>query len=163
MVVLFITTFESPLFLQERIGKNRIPFTIIKLRTMKNGQITFVGGILRKTGIDEIPQLFNILRGDMSLIGPRPWLVEYLPLYNDFQRRRHEVKPGITGWAQVNGRNLLGWEDRFKHDIYYVDNICLNLDLKIFFLTIWNILTAKGISGDGHVTMKKFQGNLKNE
>ena len=95
----------------------------------------------------------------MSLIGPRPWLMEYLPLYNEYQRRRHEVKPGITGWAQVNGRNMAGWDKRFEYDIYYVDNLSFSLDLKIFFMTIWNILTAKGISGEGTATMKKFEGN----
>ena len=109
--------------------------------------------------MDELPQLLNVIKGDLSLIGPRPWLIEYLPLYNDFQRRRHEVKPGITGWAQVHGRNALTWEKRFKYDIYYVDNICFGLDLKIFFLTIWKILKGEGISGEGSATMEKFTGN----
>lgn len=169
-VLLLIGNNGKVFFTQSRPGKDEKLFKVIKFKTMSDktdsdgnllpdeDRLTPVGSFVRKTSLDEIPQLFNILKGDMSLIGPRPWLVEYLPLYNDFQRRRHEVRPGITGWAQVNGRNLMGWEDRFKHDIYYVDNVSLGLDLKIVWMTVWNILTAKGISGDGHVTMKKFEG-----
>jgi len=167
-ILLAIANSGKPFFIQPRPGKNEKIFYVIKFKTMndkkdKQGRLlsdekrlTTIGKIVRKTSLDEIPQLINILKGDMSFIGPRPWLVEYLPLYNDFQRRRHEVKPGISGWAQVNGRNLLGWEDRFKHDIYYVENISPWLDLKILFMTIWNIITAKGISGDGHATMQSF-------
>jgi lipopolysaccharide/colanic/teichoic acid biosynthesis glycosyltransferase len=122
-------------------------------------RLTRIGSLIRKTSIDELPQLWNVLKGDISLIGPRPWLMEYLPLYNEFQRRRHEVKPGITGWAQVNGRNALTWEKRFEYDIYYVDHLSFSLDLKIFLLTIWKILKGEGITGEGSVTMEKFKGN----
>ena len=170
IILLAVANKGKVFFIQPRPGKNEQIFNAIKFKTMNDEKddqgillpddqrLTWVGKIVRKTSIDEIPQLINILKGDMSLIGPRPWLVEYLPLYNNYQRRRHKVKPGITGWAQVNGRNMLGWDDRFKHDIYYVEHISFGLDLKIFFLTIWNIVTAKGISGDGHVTMEKFGG-----
>jgi undecaprenyl phosphate N,N'-diacetylbacillosamine 1-phosphate transferase len=119
-------------------------------------RLTRVGQIIRKLSLDELPQLFNVLKGEMSLIGPRPWLIEYLPLYNDFQRRRHEVKPGITGWAQVNGRNAVSWEKRFEYDVYYVDHVSFLLDSKIFFLTIWKILKGEGISGRDSVTMTRF-------
>ena len=122
-------------------------------------RLTGIGKMIRKLSVDELPQLINVIKGDMSLIGPRPWLVEYLTLYNDFQMRRHEVKPGITGWAQVNGRNALSWDNRFEYDVYYVDHISFSLDVRIFFMTIWNILTGKGISGEGSVTMTKFSGN----
>jgi lipopolysaccharide/colanic/teichoic acid biosynthesis glycosyltransferase/very-short-patch-repair endonuclease len=167
-LLLLISNKGNVFFRQPRPGKNEKLFNVIKFKTMndtkgENGELlpdkdrlTPVGNFVRKTSLDEIPQLYNILKGDMSLIGPRPWLVEYLPLYNDYQRRRHEVRPGITGWAQVNGRNLLGWEDRFKHDVYYVDHLSFWLDIKIIFMTVWNIFAAKGISGDGHVTMEKF-------
>jgi lipopolysaccharide/colanic/teichoic acid biosynthesis glycosyltransferase len=121
-------------------------------------RLTKTGKLIRKLSIDELPQLINVIKGDMSLIGPRPWLVEYIPLYNDFQMRRHEVKPGITGWAQVNGRNALSWDKRFEYDVFYVDHLSFGLDAKIFFLTIWNIITGKGISGEGSVTMEKFTG-----
>lgn len=122
-------------------------------------RLTTIGKWVRKLSLDELLQLFNVLKGDMSLIGPRPWLVEYLPLYNDFQRRRHEVRPGITGWAQVNGRNKASWKKRFENDIYYVDKISFFLDLKIITLTVWNVLRAKDITGIGSASMEKFKGN----
>jgi lipopolysaccharide/colanic/teichoic acid biosynthesis glycosyltransferase len=156
---------------QARPGKDEKIFQLLKFKTMndkKDGEgqllpdadrLTKIGKFIRKTSIDELPQLYNVIRGDMSLIGPRPLLVEYLPLYDEFQQRRHKVKPGITGWAQVNGRNALSWKKRFEYDVYYVDHISLLLDLRIFFLTILNIITGKGISGGGSVTMSKFIGN----
>lgn len=122
-------------------------------------RLTKIGKWVRKFSLDELPQLINVLRGDMSLVGPRPWLVEYLPLYNSFQKRRHEVRPGITGWAQVNGRNLINWEKRFEYDIFYVDHVSFWLDFKIVCMTIGNILTSKGISANGTATMQKFTGN----
>ncbi len=168
---LFLFNNGQVLFTQNRPGINEKIFKLYKFKTMNNKKnekgellpdylrLTRIGKFLRKFSFDELPQLINVLKGDMSLIGPRPWLVEYLSLYNDFQRRRHEVRPGITGWAQVNGRNLLSWKDRFDYDIYYVDNVCFRLDLKIVLKTIWNILTSKGISADGAATMHKFEGN----
>jgi lipopolysaccharide/colanic/teichoic acid biosynthesis glycosyltransferase len=122
-------------------------------------RLTPVGKLVRKTSVDELPQLINVLKGDISLIGPRPLLMEYLPLYSPLQARRHEVRPGITGWAQVNGRNRTTWEKRFAEDIFYVNNVSFLLDLKIFFLTIIKILKVEGISGEGTVTMEKFKGN----
>jgi len=169
-LLLLIANKGKVFFVQPRPGRNEKIFNAIKFKTMNDAKdshgnllpddkrLTWIGSIVRKTSIDEIPQLINVIKGDMSLIGPRPWLVEYLPLYNDYQRRRHKVKPGITGWAQVNGRNMLGWEDRFKHDIYYVDHCSLALDIKIIWLTIGNILKAKGVSNDAHATMPKFTG-----
>ena len=174
-VAIFLLLFANRgriFFIQPRPGKVGETFNLIKFKTMndrrdENGQLlpdadrlTKTGKLIRKLSIDELPQLINVIKGDMSLIGPRPWLVEYLSLYNEFQMRRHEVKPGITGWAQVNGRNALSWEKRFEYDVYYVDHISFGLDVKIFFLTIWNILTGKGISGEGSVTMKKFTGEV---
>lgn len=124
-------------------------------------RLTGAGKLVRKLSFDELPQLFNVLMGDMSLIGPRPWLMEYLPLYSADQRRRHAVKPGITGWAQIHGRNAVSWEKRFEYDLYYVDHISFLLDLKIFFITIWKILKGKGISAEGFATMERFQGTKK--
>ncbi|MDK2839893.1 MAG: hypothetical protein PWQ83_1459 [Thermosipho sp. (in: thermotogales)] len=159
------------LFKQKRVGKNSKIFTIYKFRTMiveteGNGRkltdlerLTKVGAFLRKTSIDELPQLFNIIKGEMSFIGPRPLLVEYLPLYNDFQARRHEVTPGISGWAQVNGRNAVSWEKKFEYDVYYVDNLSFLLDLKIFILTIIKILKKEGIFNSKNDTMPLFTGN----
>jgi undecaprenyl phosphate N,N'-diacetylbacillosamine 1-phosphate transferase len=158
-------------FFQNRPGKNEKQFNVMKLKTMTDDRdergallpdkerLTTVGRIVRKTSLDEIPQLINVLKGDMSLIGPRPLLTAYLPLYNERQRRRHAVKPGITGWAQVNGRNLLGWKDRFELDVWYVENVSLWLDIKIIFLTCWNVIRAKGISGENSETMEMFKGN----
>ncbi len=122
-------------------------------------RITWFGNIVRKTSIDELPQLINVLKGDMSLIGPRPLLVQYLPLYNAKQRRRHEVKPGITGWAQVNGRNAITWKQKFDYDVWYVDNLNFLLDIKIIWLTISKVFKFEGISADGHATIQKFTGN----
>ncbi len=158
-------------FVQQRPGWRGKPFRIIKFKTMNDrrdgdGQLlpdairlTPIGRLVRKTSVDELPQLINVLRGDISLIGPRPLLMEYLPLYNAAQRRRHEVRPGITGWAQVNGRNTISWEKKFDYDIHYVDNLHFGLDAKIFFLTILKILKGEGISADNSATMEKFKGS----
>jgi len=170
-ILLFFANSGKAFFIQERPGLKMIPFKLYKFKTMNDemsedgnllpdgDRLTTTGRIIRKLSLDELPQLINVLKGDMSLIGPRPWLMEYLPIMNDYQKRRHDVRPGISGWAQVNGRNLTDWDRRFELDNFYVDNISFALDLKIFFMTMWNILTAKGISGDGTETMKKFKGN----
>ncbi|BEH15193.1 hypothetical protein MAALD49_25610 [Marinobacter shengliensis] len=143
---------------------------MVKFRTMtdkrdKHGRLlpdnirlTRFGRILRSTSLDELPELWNVLKGDMSLVGPRPLLMEYLPLYSKEQYRRHEVRPGVTGWAQINGRNAISWEDKFKLDVWYVDNQSFGLDLKILFLTVKKVLIRDGISGQGEVTMSKFTG-----
>jgi len=123
-------------------------------------RITWLGNIVRKTSIDELPQLINVMKGDMSLIGPRPLLVQYLPLYNDMQRRRHEVKPGITGWAQINGRNAINWQQKFDYDLWYVDNLSFSLDLKIIWLTIIKVFKSESISQQGQSTVEYFKGNL---
>ncbi|KGJ50166.1 sugar transferase [Clostridium sp. NCR] len=162
----------SPIFFtQDRVGKDGKVFKIVKFRTMleaydKFGEplsdkerVTSFGNFLRSTSLDELPELINVLKGDMSLVGPRPLLVEYIDLYSKEQFRRHEVRPGMTGWAQVNGRNNLNWDDKFKMDVEYVDNVNLLLDIKILFLTIFKVLKRDGISKDGHVTMDKFKGN----
>ena len=173
IVILFITSKDSPFYLQPRIGKDDRIFKVIKLKTMnevkdKNGQllpdnerITSVGRFLRKTSLDELPQLFNVIKGDMSFVGPRPLLVEYLPLYNDLQKRRHEVRPGITGWAQVNGRNAISWEQKFEYDVWYVENLSFLLDMKIILLTINKVFKREGISSGTSVTMERFLGNNK--
>lgn len=160
----------TPFFFQRRPGKNDQVFLLVKFKTMNDlkdsdGQllpdeqrITRFGKFIRKSSLDEIPQLFNVLRGDMSLIGPRPLLVEYLPLYNDRQKRRHEVKPGITGWAQVNGRNAISWEQKFEYDVWYVENMSFRLDMKIIAMTIQKTLKSEGISQQGHATMPVFKG-----
>jgi undecaprenyl phosphate N,N'-diacetylbacillosamine 1-phosphate transferase len=124
-------------------------------------RLTSVGRFVRSTSMDELPQLFNVLKGDMSLIGPRPLLIKYLPLYNEFQKRRHEVKPGITGWAQINGRNSISWQKKFELDVWYVDNHSFLLDLKIIGLTIKKVFIREGISGEGTATVKAFKGNFK--
>lgn len=158
-------------FLQERPGKDGRIFKVIKFKTMTDGRdeqgnllsdakrLTKVGKFVRSTSLDELPQLFNVLKGDMSLIGPRPLLPQYLSLYNSEQVRRHEVRPGITGWAQVNGRNAISWTKRFQLDVWYVDHCSFLLDLKIFFLTIRKVLVREGISSDTSVTMEPFTGN----
>jgi len=160
-------------FFQIRPGKNKIPFKIIKFKTMNdkkdsNGELledhlrmTGVGNIVRKLSLDEIPQLLNVIKGDMSLIGPRPLLMEYLPLYSDAQARRHEVRPGITGWAQVNGRNAISWENKFDYDVWYIENLSFGLDYKIVSKTILKVLKSEGISSDTAVTMHKFEGTKK--
>mgnify|MGYP005847808413 CR=1 FL=1 len=158
------------IFKQKRPGKNGKIFTLYKFRTMKEKddnyktdfeRITKIGKFLRKYSIDELPQLINILKGNMSFIGPRPLLVNYLQYYTPFQMRRHEVKPGITGWAQVNGRNAISWEEKFKLDVWYVDNLSFWLDLKIFFKTIFNVLKRKGINNSEEETMPIFRGTVK--
>ena len=157
-------------FLQERPGKNAEIFKIIKFKTMtderdENGQllpdlqrITKAGNFVRKSSLDELPQLINVLKGDMSLIGPRPLLVKYLPLYNENQARRHEVRPGITGWAQVNGRNAISWTEKFKYDVYYVENCSFFIDLKIIWLTIKKVFVRDGINQNDSDTMEAFNG-----
>ena len=173
LVTLFLAFANNgkPFFIQTRPGKNERLFNIIKFKTMndkkdKNGELlsdaerlTAIGKFVRKTSLDEIPQLINVLKGDMSLIGPRPLLPEYLSLYNNEQKKRHNVKPGITGWAQINGRNAISWENKFKFDIWYVNNISFLTDIKIFFKTIKKILISEGISANGNVTIGKFKGN----
>ncbi len=159
------------LFCQTRPGLSGKPFKMVKFRTMldatdKHGnplpdeqRMTPFGSFLRATSLDELPELWNVLKGDMSIVGPRPLLMEYLPLYSKEQYRRHEVRPGVTGWAQVNGRNAISWEDKFRLDLWYVDNQSLWLDVKILFLTVKKVLVRDGISGDGEVTMSKFTGS----
>ena len=158
-------------FLQERPGKNGKIFRIIKFKTMTDERdaqgrllpdeqrLTKIGQFIRSTSMDELPQLLNVLKGDMALIGPRPLLVQYLPLYSKEQARRHEVRPGITGWAQVNGRNAIGWTEKFKLDVWYVDHVSLMTDLQILCLTVAKVLRRDGISEAGQVTMEAFQGN----
>ncbi|MGV3561143.1 sugar transferase [Larkinella arboricola] len=162
----------TPFFVQSRPGRHGRIFRLIKLKTMNdrrdaNGillpdaeRLTPVGRLIRKTSLDELPQLWNVLKGDMSLIGPRPLLVEYLPLYSPQQRRRHEVRPGITGWAQVNGRNALCWEKKFEYDVWYVDNLSFSLDCKIILLTFQKVLKSEGISSASAATMEKFTGTI---
>ena len=157
------------LFRQERPGLNGQPFEMVKFRTMRDAyhidgtplpdeeRLTRFGKILRSSSLDELPELFNVLKGEMSLIGPRPLLMEYLPLYTDQQRRRHEVKPGITGLAQVHGRNLISWEKKFEYDVWYVDNWSMKLDIKIMLMTVKAIVFAKGINEAGQVTVARFK------
>ena len=159
------------IFKQTRPGLDGKPFDIYKFRSMSNDvdengellpdhlRMTKTGEFIRNTSIDELPQLFNVLKGDISIVGPRPLLMEYLPLYNDEQLKRHDVKPGITGWAQVNGRNAITWEDKFKLDVWYVENQSFSLDMYIIFLTVKNVLKRKDISADNHVTIEKFKGS----
>lgn len=168
---LYFANQGNPFFFQARPGLNEKIFKIIKFKTMNdkkdpNGnllsdaeRLTPIGAFVRKTSLDEIPQLINVLKGDMAIIGPRPLLPQYLPIYNETQKRRHEVRPGITGWAQVNGRNAISWTKKFELDVWYVDNISLILDVKIFFLTIKKVFVREGISQEGQVTMEAFNGN----
>jgi len=170
-LILVVANRGKVFFLQPRPGLNEKIFKVIKFKTMndkkhKNGnllpdaqRLTAVGKFIRKTSLDEIPQLLNVIKGDMSLIGPRPLLVEYLPLYNPTQKRRHEVNPGITGWAQVNGRNAISWEQKFDYDVWYVDHISFLLDLKIFLLTIRKVFISEGINSRTAATMEKFKGS----
>ncbi|MGQ9488810.1 MAG: sugar transferase [Armatimonadota bacterium] len=163
------------LFRQQRAGLHGKPFTLIKFRTMRDARdergkllpdevrLTRFGKWLRHTSLDEPPELLNVLKGEMSLVGPRPLLLEYLPRYSAQQARRHEVKPGITGWAQVNGRNALSWEERFRLDVWYVDNWNLWLDVKILLLTLWKVLKREGISAEGSATMPVFMGTPHEE
>jgi sugar transferase EpsL len=159
------------LFRQVRPGYKARPFTCLKFRTMTeardaNGQLladaerlTPLGQFLRSTSLDELPELLNVIRGEMSLVGPRPLLMQYLERYTPEQSRRHEVKPGITGWAQINGRNAADWEEKFAYDVWYVDNYNIQLDLKIIVLTVWKTLKCEGISKPGHATTEEFRGN----
>jgi len=146
-------------FVQERAGRDGRPFRLVKLRTMREGdgpdaeRLTRAGRWLRATSLDELPELWNVLRGEMALVGPRPLPVRYLPRYSPQQARRHEVRPGITGWAQVNGRNTLTWEEKFAYDVWYVDHRSLWLDVKILWLTVWQVLARRGISAEGEATM----------
>jgi lipopolysaccharide/colanic/teichoic acid biosynthesis glycosyltransferase len=161
------------LFRQLRPGRHGQPFTLLKFRTMldavdSNGsslpdaeRLTAFGQLLRRWSLDELPELYNVLRGDMSLVGPRPLLMEYLPLYTAEQARRHEVRPGLTGWAQVNGRNAISWDQKFAFDLWYVDHASLSLDLKILWLTVRNVFTRHGISAEGEATMPKFTGSKR--
>jgi lipopolysaccharide/colanic/teichoic acid biosynthesis glycosyltransferase len=159
------------LFRQVRPGRAGEPFALLKFRTMTDrcdadgrplpdaDRLTGLGRLLRRTSLDELPELWNVVRGDMSLVGPRPLLVEYLPLYSPEQARRHEVRPGITGWAQVNGRNATTWEARFAHDVYYVDHRSFGLDLRILLRTVAQVLTGAGVSAPGEATMARFTGS----
>jgi lipopolysaccharide/colanic/teichoic acid biosynthesis glycosyltransferase len=161
------------LFRQVRPGLGGKPFEMVKFRTMRDAfdasgnplpdseRMTDFGRFLRSSSLDELPELWNVIKGDMSLVGPRPLLMEYLPLYDEVQFRRHDVRPGVTGWAQINGRNALSWEEKFKLDVWYVDNQSLWLDLKIIFLTIKKVLIRDGISAEGEVTMTRFTGSKK--
>lgn len=171
LIIFCSNRFKNPFFFQTRPGENGNIFKIIKFKTMTderdiNGKLlpdfirlTRVGKIVRSTSLDELPQLINVLKGDMSLVGPRPLLVEYLSLYSDEQARRHEVRPGVTGWAQVNGRNSINWGKKFELDVWYVDHYSFCLDLEIIFLTIKKVFIREGISSETCVTMEKFAGN----
>ena len=164
-IVVFIDLGNPILFKQKRPGLNEKVFTMYKFRTMSDEleksdaqRLTIIGRTLRSLSLDELPELWNVLIGDMSFVGPRPLLVEYLDLYDDFQKKRHMVKPGITGWAQINGRNQLSWEDKFLLDIWYVENQSFLLDLKILLITVKKVLLREGISGKNSVTMESFKG-----
>ncbi|MGF1554980.1 sugar transferase [Paucihalobacter sp.] len=171
ILLLFFSNRGKPFYYQERPGKNERIFKVIKLKSMndkkdKDGnllpdvqRITPIGRFIRNTSLDELPQLINVLKGEMSLIGPRPLLVSYLPLYNEEQKQRHLLRPGITGWAQVNGRNAISWEKKFALDVYYVKNCSFNLDLKILWLTFLKVLRKDDISASEELTMEFFKGN----
>lgn len=172
LIVLIRCKLGSPVFFrQPRPGLHGKPFEMVKFRTMTDARgsdgvllsdaerLTPFGSLLRATSLDELPELWNVLKGDMSLVGPRPLLMEYLPLYSPEQARRHEVRPGVTGWAQVNGRNAIGWEQKFAQDVWYVQNQSFWLDVKILFLTMKKVLSKDGISAEGEATMPKFTGN----
>jgi lipopolysaccharide/colanic/teichoic acid biosynthesis glycosyltransferase len=171
MLLAIVNKGNNPFFCQRRPGKNGKVFNLIKFKTMTDDidsegnllsdekRLTKLGSFIRKTSLDEIPQLINILKTDMSFIGPRPLLVEYLPLYNDEQKKRHLIKPGITGWAQVNGRNAISWQKKLELDVWYVENISFLLDLKIIYLTFKKVTASEGINSTTHVTMEKFNGN----
>ncbi len=165
--VVVVSSMGRPvLFRQQRPGQDAQPFTIIKFRTMVSeveadgdtdaDRLTKAGSVLRSLSLDELPELVNVLRGEMSLVGPRPLLMEYLPRYSDREARRHEVRPGVTGWAQVNGRNELEWSEKFELDVWYVDNVSLQLDLKILWLTLAGVLRRTGIAANGHATAPEF-------
>lgn len=171
-VIAIRTTMGSPVFFrQTRPGKNKSPFLIVKLRTMDDRvdganipipdaqRLTSLGKFLRATSVDELPELWNVLRGEMSLVGPRPLLLEYLPLYNERQNLRHTVRPGITGWAQINGRNAISWEEKLELDAWYTENQSQWLDLKIIWQTIWKVILRENINEPGNATQSKFTGN----
>ncbi len=171
MILLAVSNRGKVWFIQARPGKNQIVFNIVKFKTMNDKvdpsghllpdeqRLTPIGNFVRKTSLDELPQLFNVLKGEMSIVGPRPLLVEYLPLYNPHQQRRHEVRPGITGWAQVNGRNTITWQAKFDFDVWYVDHASFWLDIKILFKTLIRVLKSEGISSGTSSTMERFRGN----
>ena len=173
LVVLAVSNGGNPFFLQRRPGKDERIFTIVKFKTMNDKKdqtgnllpdserLTKVGRFVRSTSLDELPQLLNVLKGDMSFVGPRPLLPEYLPLYSEMQKKRHNVKPGITGWAQVNGRNAISWERKFEYDVWYVDNICFTLDIRILWRTILKVFKREGIIEKGQATARHFRGNFK--
>jgi lipopolysaccharide/colanic/teichoic acid biosynthesis glycosyltransferase len=170
-IILYVLNDGKPFFFQIRPGKQSKLFTVIKFKTMNDrkdaqgallpdaDRLTLFGKWVRKTSLDEIPQLLNVIKGDMSLIGPRPLLVEYLPLYTTTQAKRHDIRPGITGWAQVNGRNAISWERKFELDVWYVEHLSWQLDLKIVFLTVFKVFKSEGISSDTSATMEKFTGS----
>lgn len=167
-VILFFINKGKPFFFQKRPGKHEKVFQLIKFKTMNDKKdmqgnllsdeerLTSFGKFLRKASLDEIPQLLNVIKGDMSLVGPRPLLEEYLPYYNEHQKRRHEVKPGITGWAQVNGRNAISWQQKFEYDVWYVDHVTFLLDAKIIWRTIKKVFKSEGINSEASMTMQKF-------
>ena len=171
VLILFFSNNGKPFFVQKRPGKNEHIFKILKFKTMNDkkgpdGQLlsdhermTKIGKFIRKTSLDEIPQLLNVIKGDMSIVGPRPLLVSYLPLYNKEQAKRHNVKPGITGWAQINGRNAISWEDKFKYDVWYVKNISFTTDVKILWKTFGKVFKSEGVSASEEVTMELFRGS----
>lgn len=173
IVILLLSIYNNgkPFFFQLRPGLNGKIFRIVKFKTMNDKRdaqgdlltdaerLTMIGAFVRKTSLDELPQLINVLKGEMSLVGPRPLLVEYLPLYNQNQSRRHEVKPGITGWAQINGRNTISWQQKFDYDIYYVENLSFMLDVKILYLTVFKVVKSEGINANQSATTEKFNGN----
>jgi undecaprenyl phosphate N,N'-diacetylbacillosamine 1-phosphate transferase len=171
IILLAIVNKGKPFFFQIRPGLNEKLFKIVKFKTMTdakdaddnllpdNQRMTKIGSLVRKTSLDELPQLWSVLKGDMSLIGPRPLLPEYLPLYNDAQKRRHHVKPGITGWAQVNGRNAISWQQKFEYDVWYVNNYSFLTDVKIFLKTFAKVFKSEGINAKGELTTKAFNGN----
>jgi lipopolysaccharide/colanic/teichoic acid biosynthesis glycosyltransferase len=171
VILLAFANKGNPFFFQNRPGKDERIFKIVKFRTMTNerdengvlfpdaDRLTGIGKFVRKTSIDEIPQLFNVLMGDMSLIGPRPLLPEYLPIFNERQKKRHSVRPGITGWAQVNGRNAISWKKKFEYDVWYVENLSFSLDMKILFKTIKKVIISEGINTQDMATTELFNGN----
>lgn len=172
-IILFFSNDGQPFFFQARPGKNGKIFKIVKFKTMNDKKdsdgnllpdyqrITKTGNFIRKNSLDEIPQLLNVIKGDMSIVGPRPLLISYLPLYNKVQARRHDVKPGITGWAQVNGRNAISWEQKFEYDVWYVDHISFKTDVTIILMTISKVFKREGISASENVTMEMFKGTPK--
>lgn len=168
---LYFSNQGKPFFFQLRPGLNGKIFKIVKFKTMNDKKdmegnllpdaqrLTKIGTFVRKTSLDELPQIINVIKGEMSLIGPRPLLPEYLPLYDEYQRRRHDVKPGITGWAQINGRNAISWQQKFEFDVWYVNNISFLLDLKILFFSVKKVLVREGINSQGQFTTETFKGN----